>query len=270
MKHLTFADALHSILFELNKKEDTIVKNTKTKEILNYSFTLTNPLSCLFQNEEHSSKLKYIAGETCWYFLKRNDVEFISKYSNFWKNICNPDGTCTSAYGNLIFNGEWKWALNSLIKDPFSRQAIITFNKPEHKIENTKDFPCTIYGIFHIRKNLLHLSVFMRSNDVIFGLCNDIVFFTLLQQQMLNHLLPYYPNLKLGDYTHTANSLHIYERHYDKVSRMLDSYFIPNEISKMKLNLINPDESVISELENLVYQGICPDDNLYKFLKSNI
>jgi thymidylate synthase len=83
----------------------------------------------------------------------------------------------------------------------------------------------------------------MRSNDVILGLPTDIAFFATLQSQMLFHLVMHggdeFKDLKMGSYTHIANSFHVYERHFDLVKRMLDEEFIPKQIPEVREELIS-------------------------------
>lgn len=273
IKFENFAKALESILSNLVDEPEysTSPRGQQTNEIINYSFKLENPKSCIFENEYHSSNLNYIAGELVWYFRKQNDLEFISKYSSFWNHIANDDSTCNSAYGHLIFNGQYQWALSCLEKDINSRQAIIHFNNESHQYEGNKDFVCTMYCNLFIRDNKLHLSTQMRSNDVIFGLINDVAFFTTLQQQALLHLQKTYPNLELGYYYHYANSLHLYEKHFDKVSKMLTSKFIPKELPEVKRELITRDGEISHSLMKIEEESISNfTDEFYKFLRTNI
>lgn len=272
----TFAEAIKGVLSDVMHNGDTLkVRGYETKEIINYGFTLNNPLSNMFYNTEHESKLKYIAGELLWYFSGRNDLEFISEYSNFWKNIASDDGTCNSAYGYLLFKNspQYKWAYDSLAKDKYSRQAIMHFNLPIHQYEGNKDFVCTMYANYHIRPDKegidrLHMTIFMRSNDVIFGLINDVVFFTLLHQQMYKHLKEnIYMDLELGSYTHVANSMHIYDRHYEKAEKMLDHEFEPIEMPKIQKDLVSsegiPSPDIIDTANKTKF---LVSDPLYKFL----
>ena len=67
----------------------------------------------------------------------------------------------------------------------------------------------------------MHLGVNMRSNDIIFGLCNDVFTFSLFQQLMLNELNSRGAKVTLGTYNHHAGSLHLYERHYSMASKIL-------------------------------------------------
>ena len=62
----------------------------------------------------------------------------------------------------------------------------------------------------------------MRSNDVIFGFCNDLFTFALFHQLMYNDLREHYSDLELGKYAHNAGSMHIYERHYDMANKIID------------------------------------------------
>jgi thymidylate synthase len=62
----------------------------------------------------------------------------------------------------------------------------------------------------------------MRSNDIIFGMCNDVFNFALFQQLMLNELREIYPELELGSYYHVAGSLHLYEMHYKMRDNILN------------------------------------------------
>lgn len=274
-----FAEIYQAILVDLQDSPEYITqpRDMKINENCDVSIVLEDPLSCLYQNSVRSSQYKYIAAEFLWYFLGRRDVEYISKYASFWKSIQNPDGTVNSSYGHLLFANpnehgitQYEWALNSLIKDRDSRQAVIHFNLPVHQHLENKDFVCTMYGIFQIRNNKLNFTIHMRSNDAILGLPTDIAFFATLQSQMLKHLQDTYPELTLGTYTHIANSLHIYERHFDIVNKMLKSDFIKEGIPAVQLDLVTTSSLTSPEffkLSNDTYSGIDP---LYNWISTNI
>ena len=264
-----------------NPEYETQPRDLKIRENTNVALILENPLSCLYSNETRSSQKKYIAAELLWYFMGRNDVEFIKQYAKFWESIQNEDGTVNSSYGNLLFNKknrfgytQYFWALRSLIKDKDSRQAVLHFNLPEHQYETNKDFVCTMYGIFQIREDKLNFTVTMRSNDVIWGLPTDIAFFTTLQCQMLSHLRLHYPNLMLGTYTHIANSFHIYEHHFLAVERMLEKEFVPQTIPGLVENFITQDGTPSRHFKSLFnnrhesYESI--NDSLSRWIIKNL
>ena len=121
----------------------------------------------------------------------------------------SEDGvTVNSNYGHKIhkFYGfdQWEFVRDMLKKDPLSRQAVIHIKDPG---VHPKDTPCTICLQFFIRDNKLHLTVYMRSNDVWMGFPYDVFNFTCYQIRMAMEL-----GVDIGSYTHIAGSLHLYER----------------------------------------------------------
>jgi thymidylate synthase len=250
MKHFkgkTFAQVYKESLISLsdNFMYETSPRGQKVKEDINVTLEIEDPTQCFFVNERRSTQFKYIAAELIWYYTGQNTTEWIGKYAKMWDSIKNEDGTVNSAYGNLIFNiknehglSQYEWAITSLINDKNTRQAVLHFNMPVHQFETNKDFVCTMYANFHIRDEKLFLTVHMRSNDAILGTPTDVPFFCSLQMQMLEHLLAFYPNLKLGSYTHIANSYHVYERHYDMVKEIINGEVTPQTMPPVKSDLV--------------------------------
>jgi len=266
----TFADvyelALNDILY--NPQYQSAPRGMKIFEVSDAALVIEDPTFCLYENSRRSSQFKYIAAELVWYFTGRKDANFITPYAKFWDRISNADGTVNSAYGKLIFNeyvhglNQYQWALESLIQDKDSRQAIMHFNKPFHQWQGNKDFVCTLNGIFQIRDNKLNFTIDMRSNDLILGTPTDVAFFCLLQIQMLEHLRKYYPELELGTYTHIAHSLHLYERHFDLVGEMLEKSFNPQSFPEMREFLIDPDGKALDGIKQLEEEMIQSNDVL--------
>jgi thymidylate synthase len=158
----------------------------------------------------------------------------------------------------------WEWAKQSLIKDKDSRQAIIRFNRPVHEFAENKDFVCTLTGTFHIRNNKLHFSVTMRSQDIIRGTTFDIPYFTLLQQAMLADLKEFYPELTLGDYTHTMQSAHVYEEHFELVNNMIKAGCKQDKLPILKNN---PFKS--KDIDALIRGDWKGSNHFYKWINDN-
>ena len=57
----------------------------------------------------------------------------------------------------------------------------------------------------------------MRSNDVYLGLPHDVFSFTMIQEIVARLL-----GVEMGDYTHFAGSLHLYDEHADDAACLLD------------------------------------------------
>jgi len=289
-KSQNFADAYkESLKYVMDNGIENKARETSSLELLDVALVIEDPSLCLYENNIRGSKKKYISAELLWYYLGRNDVDFISKYAKFWKQIQNEDGTCNSAYGNLIFNivnehgyTQYQWAIQALINDPNTRQAIMHFNMPRHQYSKNKDFVCSMYVNVHIRENKLHLKLNIRSNDAIWGTPTDVAFFCSLQLQMLSHLRQVYPNLELGTYTHVADSYHIYDKHYDVVNNMLKNEFIPSKIGEFFVDLIDTDghptndlNTLFSHIENrdpeyLIFLNEEDRQDIYQWIYSNI
>jgi len=281
----SFADVYKESLKDLltNPDYESSPRGMACKEIIDATLVIDNPILGTYKNERRGSQYKYIAAEFLWYFLGRNDVAFIEKFASFWKQIQNEDGTVNSAYGSLLFlpsasNGasQYEWAINSIIKDKDTRQAVMHFNLPKHQRYTNKDFVCTMYGNFHVRDNKLHFSIKMRSNDAILGTATDIAFFTMLHQQAFLHLKKTYPELEMGKYTHIVDSYHIYERHFDLVKEMLEKDFEAESIGTLTTSLIKKDAKPSDALEELYnkYNNEDKQSNndceVYNFILENI
>ena len=274
-----FSEIYKRLLYEIYNNSDNIVRprGLKVKEKNNVLLILNDPLSNLYKNEIRNPNFKYLCAEIIWYFNRSNSLKFISKYSKFWNKISNDGITSESAYGKLIFdssdsytlNTEWAWALKSLLNDKNSRQALIRFNKPQHSFDGNKDFVCTLNGIFSIRNNKLDFNIIMRSQDMWFGIIYDIPFFTLLQQQMLNHLKEEYKDLELGSYYHYIINAHIYENNFNIIEKMLNTEFYEDRLPKLKLNFVTQESNTMPHIKN-IYNFISDGEELRDFTKSMI
>jgi thymidylate synthase len=191
-------------------------RDLKVKE-LQFGHIAIDPTRPIADFEARGFNWKYLAGEMAWYLKKDRDVDYIGQFSGFWSNITNPNtNEINSNYGSLVFNKEqFGWAVDSLLKDKNSRQAIMFFNQPKFQFEGNKDFVCTMYANFFIRNNKLNMKIQMRSNDIFYGLTFDAPFFSFLHQSVYLILKDQYSDLELGVYHHFADNIHFYERHFE-------------------------------------------------------
>lgn len=218
------ADSLTGIyertLIELKKAKEQESQFGNTLELINYSCCLTNPRSRFVRTQNRMHSLRYLIGELCWYLSGEKSTDRISNYSSFWEHLAE-DGRVNSNYGDKIFHklipivdGKtqfWR-VIDELKRDINSRRAIMFLNLLDEdypQMHTTKDFSCTPYLHFLIRNNQLHMLTYMRSNDFIYGFCNDVPFFTILQELIAVKL-----GVGLGCYYHNAGSEHIYKKHF--------------------------------------------------------
>lgn len=215
-----FADNMDDIYEDVCRKLVNGSEVRGTKELNNYSFTLTN-LDNNVINIRNISK-SYICGELLWYALGRKDVAFINKFAGLWGRISDDGETSYSAYGDIVFNrhgfNQVEKIIQLLCEDSESRRAVINFNVPNENVITTKDEICTIALQFLIRDGKLNCTGIMRSNDVWYGLPYDVIFFTELTKYIAKRL-----NIHYGTYTHNVVSLHVYERNYDDIVNLAES-----------------------------------------------
>jgi len=202
-------------------------RGQKVKEILGASFTILNPRDRIPYVVGRKFSVTYMVAELLWYLSGNNETEWISKYSNFWKDISDDGVTANSAYGSRLLKphpkiaqgriNQWDYVVQELRKDPDSRRAIMHIRVPDDSVDAKLDVPCTLALQFFIRDGKLHQVANMRSSDVIFGIAYDVPAFTMFQELLANEL-----GVELGTYTHVSNSLHIYERHFDMAEKILN------------------------------------------------
>ncbi len=201
---------------------EVTVRGLRTKELKNYEI-IFKPYQRFINFPSRKLSLSYIKTEILWYFHANKFDLSICEKAKIWKDLVNDDGTLNSNYGAIIFNDNFERIIKTLCNDKFSRRAIIMIGDNNNlNDENTNDYRCTNSIVFTINNNTLEMFVHMRSNDCIFGLGNDLPFFSILHEMVyvvLKDLM--YPNLKYGNYTHYVNSLHVYERHFNMLKKIV-------------------------------------------------
>ena len=229
-KYENLHDCFQSKLQDITYNGSKVMSNNSSQtELLFQSMEIKDPTKLSIDHPSRKFNPVYSVLEFLWYLSAHEKTNNIGKCANIWLKIQDDQEEVESNYGTYILGEQWDWILNEFANDKDSRRCTIVIHQPHHKTKNAKDLPCTQYLQFFIRDNKLHLGVNMRSNDIVFGFCNDIFNFALFQQLMLNELRDVYPELKLGSYYHHAGSLHLYDTHYNMRDNILmDNCFSEN------------------------------------------
>jgi len=125
--------------------------------------------------------------------------------------------------GNPVVVDQLKFVIETLKKDLYSRQAIITIHDPGKDCFTksggllvTKDQPCSRSLQFMVVNGMLDLTLYIRSNDLLYGFQAVNVFnFTFMLEYVANIL-----KIPVGRYHHLANNLHFYEDKWQLVETM--------------------------------------------------
>lgn len=233
----SFTEAYWRMLFDVYRSPDfePSPRGQKIREKIGYSFKITNPRNRLPYLKGRDYHVSYFVAESLWYLLGNDSIDWIANYSSFWRNISDDGQTANSAYGARIFKPhdrvastlskewtQWDYVIDELVKDPDSRRAVIHIRSPQDSLLASKDVPCTLTLQFFLREDKIHMVVSMRSSDLILGMAYDVPAFTLFQELLANQLSARLnKQIGLGEYTHTSNSLHIYQRHFDMVESII-------------------------------------------------
>ena len=214
--------------------EDVNSRGTAQKELLFHNMKIIDPTSLGLEVPARRFNPDYALIEWLWYLSKEKNVRNIGKMAGIWQQIADKQNTVESNYGWIIFGlknahsgyNQWDWVINELINDRDTRRATVSINQSWHKGKNNADYPCTQSLHFFIREDKLHLGVSMRSNDAVFGFCNDVFTFCMFQQLMLNELKARgIDDITLGNYFHSAGSFHVYEKHYTMCQKIHNNYW---------------------------------------------
>ena len=212
--------------------EHIVNRQKKCKEIIPSSICITDPTDLHITQPKRKFNFLYSISEFLWYLSCDLQTKNISKLAKIWSDISDPSGKVVSNYGAII-RSQWDTVINELVSDSESRRATMTLNSSSNNTTNPLDCPCTMCIQFLIRDSKLNLIVTMRSNDIVFGFCNDVFCWCLFQQMMLNELNEKGLDIELGRYIHNVGSLHAYERHY----QIIESCSRYNESSRGQIKL---------------------------------
>lgn len=229
---------LFRLLLESNNRVSP--RGMDTIEISPVLIELSNPRNRITSLKSREWKLPLALGELCWNLSSSVNVDFLSYYTKNWELFATDSIIRESCYGNKIFeegkeNSCWNKTKYILKEDLNSRRAIISLGTNDVP-PDSKDVSCISSIQFMIRNGKLNMHVYMRSNDVYWGLPYDVFLFTFLQELMAIEL-----KVPLGSYYHYTASMHVYDRHLNKVEQILNtSKYVPSEMphltSKSKLS----------------------------------
>jgi thymidylate synthase len=152
--------------------------------------------------------LKYLKREFAGY-VKANPYDLsIMEHAAQWGKIV-ANGKLNSNYGSYWFGRHGvRNIVKLLTEDPTSRRAVIPMygTDVDHMDIDAKDVPCTIAIEFRIRNGKLNARAIMRSQDILWGMANDLPTFSFLQEIVATLL-----NVEMGTLTISAGSFHVYE-----------------------------------------------------------
>lgn len=184
-----------------------------TKAIFNESFTIENPLEKVIDLSERKFNKDYADYEWEWYLKGDRNANKISERAKIWKQMMVPDtnGEVNSNYGYFWnYNDQLDRVIKDLKTNKYTRRGIIVHYDINELDRYQFDTPCNDVLNFYIKDDKLHLTVFARSIDLVYGFCNDQYTFANLMELVSKEI-----NYPVGEMHWMITNLHIYPRHYN-------------------------------------------------------
>ena len=187
-----------------------------TKALFNIGFYLQNPLDNKITNKERNWKEEYAEAEWQWYLSGDRNIkklgDIYGKIPPIWERMADHNGNVNSNYGwQWLRNDQYEYIIDKLKFENDTRHAAISIYDCKENLDYENDTPCTYAVQFTIINDRLCMSVYMRSNDLWYGFCNDQYCFSMLQKKVAEDV-----NKDIGWYYHHAHNMHIYNDKLDK------------------------------------------------------
>lgn len=168
----------------------------------------------LFNPQRRANHVFHLV-ESLWMLAGARSVTPLLPYNAGIARYAEPEGYIHGAYGY-----RWRYMggqygvdqltriVGELKRDPNSRQAVLQMWDASLDLGNSvvKDRPCNIAAAFEIVDGGLNMTVFNRSNDMLWGAYGaNVVHFSILQEALAHEL-----GVAIGTYHQVSSNFHIY------------------------------------------------------------
>ena len=171
--------------------------------------------------------------EAMWMLAGRDDAAFLDNYVHDFSERFSVDGIVPDAYGyrwrNALGFDQLAEIIRQLRDKPNTRQAVLQmWGAGTNDLHMDKLFkPCNLVACFAIHDDKLDMTVYNRSNDLVWGCCGaNAVHFPILQEYIATKI-----GVEMGRYWQVSNNLHLYADHYYKfkpdISVIFDGHLLP-------------------------------------------
>ena len=183
-----------------------------TKAVFNEVFTLANPSDKVINTPQRKFNEDYAEYEWNWYLKGDRDASEIGERAKIWKQMMVEGTTEVNSNYGYFWNKNYQLSrvIQELKTNKETRRAIVVHYDINELDRYKHDTPCNDVLNFYIKEGKLHLSVFARSIDSLYGFCNDQYTFAKLIEMVAFQL-----DIPVGELHWMGPNLHIYPRHYD-------------------------------------------------------
>lgn len=191
-----------------------------------------NPVAIRYRNPKQHVLLNRIRDanpffhliEAIWMLAGRQDGAFLDHYVKDFSKRFGSHGIIMDAYGFRWRHGLRFDQLDEIVaqlrKDPTTRQCVLQMWGATTTAEllTSQAKPCNLICTFRIVDDQLDMTVFNRSNDLIWGCCGaNAVHFPILQEYIAGRL-----EIEMGNYWQISTNLHLYIDHIKMMERRFE------------------------------------------------
>lgn len=210
-------------------RENGVAQNSRAGAVL----VLDDPVTTIYRKP--TERVLFAAGrranpvfhlcEAIWMLAGSNDATWLDQFvGDFSKRFAEENGRQHGAYGHRWRNHfEWDQlnsVINRLRKNPDDRRSVIQMWDPDEDLFNPEyleeetgapfvepfDVPCNLVMLPRIVNGALDLTVFNRSNDIIYGAYgSNAVHFSVVQEYLATAI-----GVPVGLYRQVSNNWHAY------------------------------------------------------------
>jgi thymidylate synthase len=183
-----------------------------TKAKFNVSFTLQDVSNKTVTTPQRKFNEDYAEYEWNWYLKGDRDASEIAERAKIWKQMMVEGTTEVNSNYGYFWNKNYQLSrvIQELKTNKETRRAIVVHYDINELDRYKHDTPCNDVLNFYIKDDKLHLTVFARSIDLVYGFCNDQYTFAKLMEMVAFQL-----DIPVGEMHWMVTNLHIYPRHYD-------------------------------------------------------
>lgn len=215
-----FLAELHAVV---DSGDPVEVRGERTRELRARLIEVSDIRSRYVMLPHRNNNVFASIAESMWVIAGRNDLSFLSAYLERAVDFSDDGLTWRAGYGPRLRNWNGVDQLAEIVKilreEPLSRRAVASIYDPDRDFVESRDIPCNNWLHFLMREGRLNLHVAARSTDIWWGFSGINAFeWTLLLEVMARWL-----RCAPGRLAFFSSSLHLYERHFDRASRLLAS-----------------------------------------------
>lgn len=217
-------EAFVDLIEETRSRECFGVESSRNGEVIRVDdgpviVTYLRPTERVLFNEVRDCNPFFHLYESLWMLAGKNTVSNLIKYTPRMSTYSDDGVTLHGAYGyrwrNYFGYDQLDLVIEELKTNPDSRRAVVQMwdaNDLKTARGGGLDVPCNTQMVFAIGKEGLNMTVFNRSNDLIWGMLGaNVVHFSYVQEYVANAL-----DVEVGVYNQVSNNLHIYKEIWDK------------------------------------------------------